>query len=150
MRSLQRFVSYVSGMSLAEPQWTQTIGRRMVRIGGGTFFAFVRRALRRAVRRFRGALPGQAQWMWPPLPDVRLVLASDAILVRANMYPSLRCLLPAAPRLPRRPRRTIHLETKCSLSWFDDGLTRFDTRAELPINHSACEPSRSMAVLFGR
>jgi hypothetical protein len=45
--------------------------------------------------------------MWSPLPDahVRLVLASDATLVRADKCPSLRCVLPAAPRLPRKATR---------------------------------------------
>ncbi len=85
-----------------------------------------------------------------PLPDanVRLVLASDATLVRANMCPYLRCMLPAAPRLPRRHGEPFTLKQK--VSWFDDGLTRFDTRVRnCQINQSAGEPSRSMAVLFG-
>ena len=68
------------------------------------------RALRLVVRRFRGAL-SQAQWMWSPLPDahVRLVLASDAIMVRANMCRSLRCVLPAVQDCRAR---TFWLETK--------------------------------------
>ncbi len=74
----------LSEMWLAEPQWAQTIGKRLVRGRDGTSSHLL-------LGVSAGPCPpGQAQWMRSPLPDahLRLVLASDAHLVRANGYVS--------------------------------------------------------------
>ncbi len=63
-------------------------------------------------QRLRGKKPSsQAQWMWSPLPDahVRLVLASDATLVRANMCRSLRCVLPGRAKVAETGRTFLAL-----------------------------------------
>ena len=90
----------LSEMWLAEPQWAQTIGKRLVRGRDGTSSHLL-------LGVSAGPCPpGQARWMRSPLPDahLRLVRASDAHLVRANSRPSLWSVLPAAARLHLRDR----------------------------------------------
>ncbi len=69
-----------------------TIGKRMARMGGGASSPPFAESCANAPCRsaLSRGLPSQAQWMRSPLPDahVRLVLASDSTLVRANMCPS--------------------------------------------------------------
>ncbi len=81
----------LSEMWLADPQWAQTIGKRLVRGRDGASSHLLL-----GVSAWP-CLPGQAQWMRSPLPDahLRLVCASDAHLVRANSRPSLWSVLPA-------------------------------------------------------
>jgi hypothetical protein len=84
------FVQFEERMCLAEPQWARTIGIRMARLEGGASSPLQSRAPCCWAFSWGGGLPSQAQWTWSPLPPnahVRLALAFDATLVRANMCP---------------------------------------------------------------
>jgi hypothetical protein len=73
------------GLCLAEPQAHSSNG------GWGVFAASADYCANSpCCSALSRGLPSEAQWMRPPLPDahVRLVLASDSTLVRANMCPS--------------------------------------------------------------